>query len=40
MGCAQAQHSGDPGFMVSDAEAPALVTSQLSKPNSLDEVQH
>lgn len=40
MGCVQAWHSCGPGLMVSHAEAPALATSQFSKPNSLGEVQH
>ena len=40
MGRAQAQHSCGPGLMVGHGEAPALATSQLSKPNSLGEVQH
>lgn len=39
MSCVQAQPSCGPGLIVGHAEAPALATSQLSEPNSFDEVQ-
>lgn len=40
MGSAQAQHSCGPGLTDGHAEALALATCQLRKPNSLRDVQH